>query len=205
MFQPCTRFSQTSLGLRPGNSVVLRMPPGVEAIYREVVITSGLGWVPPLAWLNHAAGAGGFWNGQLVAAGAADVEDFATQIWERYPRVTGAQAAWQRSVDPSAEFATLNDVRVMVLRVLFAHEIGHALQDKHGVSNAGIAGERGADELAGMIAEALGWPSWLDQRMMSLIGCRGSIHVCDHPSPAARVQAYLEGRRQHALRRHFAA
>lgn len=181
--------------------MVVQTPAGVEALYRQIVNTTSLGWVPPLVWLNHAQGAGGFWNGQFVAAGAADVEDFAAQIWARYPRVSSADAAWQQYVDPTAQFATLDDVRVTVLRVLLAHEIGHAVQDKLGRSNAGIEGERGADEIAGMIAEKLGWPAWLDERMMDIIGCRGSVHVCDHPSPTARVQAYLKGR-LHVVRYH---
>ena len=201
MFQRCTHFSRARLSPWRGNSVVIQTPPGVNALYRQIVNTSSLGWVPPLVWLNHASGAGGFWTGQFIAAGAEDMEDFATQIWERYPRVTDAQAAWQQAMDPTAKFATLNDVRLTVLRVLLAHEIGHAIQDKFGRSNAGIAGERGADEIAGMIAEKLGWPSWLDERMMDIIGCRGSIHACDHPSPTVRVQAYLKGR-LHVVRYH---
>lgn len=194
MFQRCAHFSQSSLTQWRGNPVRIQTPAGVEALYRQIVNTSSLGWVPRLVWLNHAAGKGGFWNGQLVAAGEADIEELTAQIWERYPRMTSAEAAWQRYVNPAVPLATREDVRMTVLRVLFAHEIGHAIQDKLGRSNAGIAGERGADEIAGMIAEVLGWPAWLDERMMDIIGCRGSIYVCDHPSPAARVQAYRKGR-----------
>jgi hypothetical protein len=91
------------------------------------------------------------------------------------------------------------DVYAAVVRVLLAHEIGHAVQAKLGVERCGARAEREADRTAGWIAESLGWSEQDDARVLQAGGSSGNAG--SHPSAAARVGAYREGRQWRRARR----
>jgi hypothetical protein len=80
-----------------------------------------------------------------------------------------------------------------VVRVLLAHEIGHAVQARLGIERRGPGAEQQADLTAGWIAEALGWPAGGDALVLAAVGDPGAAG--SHPSASARVAAYREGRR----------
>jgi hypothetical protein len=132
----------------------------------------------PLAWLESAGGRGGFFRGDLVAVGEEDVRRIAHAVMGSY---RGAHA---------------RDVYAAVVRVLLAHEMGHAVQAKLGLERFGPRPEQEADLIAGWIAESLGWPAPSDALVMAVAG--GPSLGGSHPSSSARVAAYHEGR---ALRR----
>lgn len=154
-------------------------PPGARELFQHiasVVRVTGL----PLAWLETAGGRGGFFRGDVVAVGEADVRGLASAVLARLP------VAWPRA-------ALYPEVYATVVRVLLAHEIGHAVQARIGIKRCGPAAEREADLTAGWIAESLGWPERDDAAVMEVAG--SSVPMGSHPSPSARVAAYRAGRR----------
>jgi hypothetical protein len=92
--------------------------------------------------------------------------------------------------------ASAHDVYATVVRVLLAHEAGHAVQAKLGLGRFGPRPEQEADLCAGWIAESLGWSPWGDALVLAAVG--GASLGGSHPSGCARVAAYREGR---AMRR----
>jgi hypothetical protein len=87
------------------------------------------------------------------------------------------------------------------VRVLLAHEVGHAVQRKLRLFDRGVGSEQEADLTAGWIAESLGWPEAADALVLDTAGSRAPHEQASHPSGAARVQAYLDGRRMRRERR----
>jgi hypothetical protein len=155
-------------------------PAGARDLFREVCGVVDVGGLP-LAWLSSAGGCGGFFRGDLVAVGEDDVQ-----------RITA-------SIVGSRGGLHAPDVYAAVVRVLLAHEIGHAVQARLGVERRGPRAEREADLTAGWIAESLGWSEQGDARVLQAGG--GSGAAASHPSAAERVAAYREGRRWRRARR----
>jgi hypothetical protein len=153
-------------------------PPAVRELFACITRAVGIDHLP-LAWLESAGGRGGFFRGDLVAVGEEDVRRLAVAVMgASYPGVHA------------------RDVYAAVVRVLLAHEIGHAVQAKLGLERFGPRPEQEADLIAGWIAESLGWPAAGDALVMAVAG--GPSLNASHPSSSARVTAYHEGR---ALRR----
>ena len=184
---PVDPFTAGSVVVREGAGVVAFRgappPAGVDDLFRRIAGVVHVGGLP-LAWLETAGGRGGFFRGDLVAVGEEDVRRLTSAVLAGLPSLQGA---WVRAPE----------VYAAVVRVLLAHEIGHAVQAKLGVERRGPAAEQGADLTAGWIAEALGWPAWGDAIVLSAAGDPGTG---SHPSPAARVAAYREGRRMRRAR-----
>jgi hypothetical protein len=157
-------------------------PAGVHQLFQHICGVVAVGGIP-LAWLESAGGSGGFFRGDLVAVGEVDLRHITASILSRRPWPAPAAAR----------------VYAAVVRVLLAHEIGHALQAKLGLDRHGLGAERQADVTAGWIAESLGWPAPDDAIVMEAAGSPGPGGP--HPGPAARVAAYREGRRLREARR----
>lgn len=151
-------------------------PVGARELFARIASTvdvSGL----PLAWLETAGGRGGFFRGDLVAVGEADVR-----------AMTGALVARSRG------HADAREVYGAIVRVLLAHEIGHAVQAKLGMRRNGPDAEQEADLTAGWIAESLGWPELGDAMVLDMAGHDALEGMASHPSSARRVGAYRAGR-----------
>jgi len=165
-----------SLHVYPG----IAPPAGVIDLHRRIAGVIGMAPLP-LAWLAHAGGRGGFFRGDLVAVGEADVRALAGAV-------LGGRA-------PASALA--GEAYGAVVRVLLAHEVGHALQARLRLAPLGEGSEREADLTAGWIAESLGWPEADDVLVMAAAGSRAAT---THPSSRARVAAYREGRRRRRAR-----
>ena len=155
-------------------------PPGARELFQHICGVVDIGGIP-LAWLESAGGSGGFFRGDLVAVGerCGDLQRITASIVSR--RRSGP---WP---GPGAQ-----RVYAAVVRVLLAHEIGHAVQAKLGLDRHGLGAERQADVTAGWIAESLGWPEEDDALVMEEAGGHGP--GAPHPGAASRVAAYREGR-----------
>jgi hypothetical protein len=189
-------MSQTALGCFIAPSVVVRegagvvafrgvpAPAGVRELFGRIVEVADVGGLP-LAWLESAGGRGGFFRGDLVAVGEDDVRRLTSAVLAGLPSTHGP---WVRA----------DEVYGAVVRVLLAHEIGHAVQAKLGIERRGARAEQQADLTAGWIAESLGWPAGGDALVLAAVGDPGPEG--SHPSAAARVVAYREGRRMRRAR-----
>jgi hypothetical protein len=196
-------MSQTALGccfgplaLHAANTVVVREgaalmafrsappPEGARALFRRIADSVCVGGLP-LAWLETAGGRGGFFRGDLIAVGEDDVRAMTRAILARLPAL---HRAWAHGAE----------VYAAVIRVVLAHEIGHAVQAKLGTVRHGPRAEQEADLTAGWIAEALGWPAQGDAIVLEAAGAPPTSG--SHPTPAARVAAYHEGRRRRRMR-----
>jgi hypothetical protein len=156
---------------------------------------SGLACRPSFVWVAHAGGSIGFYTPGLIVLGAAEIQALASKIWTEYlERLTPENAHWRRLFGMPV-WSTLSFVQVwwICVRVIMAHELGHARQAEAGDGRGGIFDEGDADEFAGRIAEVLGWDAELDKMVMHAIGCRHGA-ACDHPDPNGRVALY-EGAR----------
>jgi hypothetical protein len=174
--------------IREGASVLafrgLAPPRGARELFQRITRVVQVGKLP-LAWLESAGGRGGFFRGDLVAVGDVDVRDLTVAILARFPRSGG--------------WAFAPEVRDAVVRVLLAHEVGHAVQAKLGLEASGPRAEEEADLTAGWIAESLEWSEWSDALVMEAVG--SPLPGGSHPSPASRLSAYREGRRMRRARR----
>lgn len=145
---------------------------------------------PELLWLEHAGGAGALWLGDAIAIGAADVRRIAVQVVERY---LGLRVLTPReSVTFRGPRYSLASYEAEVIRVLLAHELGHARLHEDNDGNTGRRAELLADVWAGYLAAAMGWQPTLQHLIFHAIGCVGP--ACTHPSPDARMAAYERGR-----------
>lgn len=207
-YQPVTRWTVGAITIVDSATihsfVQAPTPPWVSDLYAQTAASIGVLPPPPLIWVEDAHGYGGVHGGSFIALGAADLQRIATEVWQS--RFTPIPGAWRSLY---AQTATVSELVVAVTKVLMAHELGHAFRARNGIAELGIPEERGADVIAGWIAEQLGWTGWLDEMVMEQIGCHGGATVCGHPSPEGRVMAYREGRglqRSRALQeRHKAA
>lgn len=181
----CGCFLAPSVVIREGAALFafrgVAPPAGARDLYARIAAVAGASGLP-LAWLESAGGRGGFFRGDLVAVGEADVRALASAV---------ATRAWM----PASE------AYAAVVRVLLAHEIGHAVQAKLNLADRGIGSEQEADLTAGWIAESLGWPEAGDALVLDGAGSRAPAERSSHPSSAARVHAYREGRRMRRERR----
>ncbi|MFT3769850.1 MAG: hypothetical protein QM820_30825 [Minicystis sp.] len=155
-------------------------PMGALGLFDRIASVAGMMSLP-LAWLAAAGGRGGFFRGDLVAVGEADVCAMAGAIHAQ-----------------SGGRTRLGDAYAAVVRVLLAHEIGHALQARLGLVDRGAGSEEEADLAAGWIAEALGFPEDDDAAVLDAAGSRAV--ASSHPAAATRVSAYREGRRMRRAR-----
>jgi hypothetical protein len=176
-------FAAPSVVVREGAGIVVfrgvAPPPAVRELFACIARSVGIDHLP-LAWLESAGGRGGFFRGDLVAIGEEDVRRIAASVMA----YRGAHA---------------RDVYAAVVRVLIAHEMGHAVQAKLGLERFGPRPEQEADLVAGWIAESLGWPAPDDALVMAVAGGPSRWGLGgSHPSSSVRVAAYHEGR---ALRR----
>jgi len=153
--------------------------------YQRIVGAAGLRRVPRLVWTWDTGGSIGFYSAteNLIAIGDAEVARLTSEVANGYFRPVRYGGV-----------ITHDGLRLAVVRVVLAHEVGHALQYEQGERGYGIATEGGADDIAGQIAKALGWNAEIDAKIMHAIGCR--TNFCDHPSPAGRVEYYNQGRRR---------
>lgn len=153
-------------------------PVGVRELFQRiaaVVDVQGL----PLGWLATAGGLGGFFRGDLVAVGEADVRGLSAAI---LARLAARRVVW----------ASAPGIYAAVVRVVLAHEVGHAVQAKLGVERHGPRSEREADLTAGWIAESLGWPEHDDALVLEAAG--SPVPSGSHPGAVERVAAYRVGR-----------
>jgi len=169
------------------------IPIGVVNDFEAILRSAELRCRPRLAMLESAGGAVGFHIGGLVALGERDLIDLGQRVMSHF--------AWRRTPAhhvPLLRFGnpnlvTTDEVMQQVVRIVLAHEVGHSWAIQSGNHKAGIAGERVADQFAGMIAQALGWRSDLDALTLAHMGCVGPS--CSHPSPSTRVADYEHARR----------
>jgi hypothetical protein len=185
---PLASVAARSVLVREGARVIafrgVPSPSGARELFQRIASVVRVGRLP-LAWLESAGGRGGFFRGDLVAVGDADVRELTVTILARFPRSGG--------------WAFAPEVRDAVVRVLLAHEVGHAVQAKLGLEASGPRAEQEADLTAGWIAESLGWSAWSDALVLEAVG--SPLPGGSHPSPAARLGAYREGRRMRRARR----
>ncbi len=167
-------------------------PSWGSALYQQIADVASVPNIPILVWLREAGGYGGFFAHHYIAVGEKDVREIAERVCQR--RFVPVPSEWM-GLFPNA--TTKNDVSHAAFRVLLAHELGHAFRSRTGTASIGIPEEAGADVITGWIAEALGWPAWIDELIMAEIGCLGTEDVCGHPSPEGRVNAYRQGRQSH--------
>ncbi|APR79682.1 Hypothetical protein A7982_05029 [Minicystis rosea] len=158
-------------------------PVGAPELFDHIVSAVDVAGIP-LLWLETAGGRGGFFRGDLVAVGEQDVRHMAASVMAR----AGGHAL---------------EVYAAVVRVLLAHEIGHAVAAKIGLVERGVGSELEADLTAGFIAESLGFPEHEDALVLDTAGSRAPAEVSTHPSSMARVAAYREGRRLRRARAGF--
>jgi hypothetical protein len=165
-------------------------PAWVATLYGKLHVQAELVCRPELLWLEHAGGAGALWLGDAIAVGVADVRRIAIELVERY---LGLRVLTPReSLVYRGPRHSLAEYEAEVIRVLLAHELGHARlhQDQNG--SLGVREELLADVWAGYLASAMGWDPSLHHLIFHSIGCVGP--ACTHPSPDARMAAYVRGR-----------
>ena len=179
----------SSIIIREGAGVIafrgIAPPAGAWELFQRIAGVVELGELP-LAWLETAGGRCGFFRGDLVAVGELDVRRLTGAVLGRLPAAGRARAR------PPEVYAA-------VVRVLLAHEVGHAVQAKLGIERLGQRAEQEADLTTGWIAESLGWPEHDDALVMETVG--SPVPAGSHPGPALRVAAYREGRRMRRARR----
>ena len=172
-------------------------PGWVRAVYARILAATGLHCRPQLIWVKNAGGAGGLYLGDAIVVGAADVRRIAITVVERYlglkPLTPYEVLYSQEPTYPLAMF------KREVLRVLLAHELGHALLHQYQQRSGDVHEELRADVWVGRIAQALNWEPGLQRLILHAIGCRLGP-ACTHPSPQARVAAYDRGRMQQRQR-----
>jgi hypothetical protein len=169
-----------------------QLPDFAVEAYRKLAPTVNLRCLPHLVPLEHAAGAGGFYAGGVIAFGLADLEDLADRM-ANYFATVDPQEEWRLRAFEPHRLITAQDRLTAAMTALLAHELGHAVGAQWQVSKFGVPEEVQADELAGQMAGALCTRSELDRAFFHAIGCT-SPRGCTHPHPEARVQAYDRGR-----------
>jgi hypothetical protein len=165
-------------------------PAWVFELYEELHVQAELACLPELLWLEHAGGAGALWLGDAIAVGAAGVRRIAITLVERYLGLRVLSA--RESLSYRGPRYSLADYEAEVIRVLLAHELGHARLHEDQEGSTGRRAELLADVWAGYLAAAMDWDPALQHLIFHAIGCVGP--ACTHPSPDARMAAYERGR-----------
>ncbi len=166
-------------------------PRGVRRLYERILDHTELECRPQLVWLRHAGGAGGFYLGNAIAIGAADMRAIARELANSD---IGIRRIWSHGPYYLSPRYSLAELELEVIRCVLAHEVGHAVAYHSGTSQgvSSVRVELQADIAAGAIAESMGWDGDLQRQVFHLIGCLGP--ACTHPSPDARRKAYEFGR-----------
>jgi len=184
------------IGVWPAMEIhrIAPLPAGLSELYNEIFDASGLHCRPQLAWIADAGGRLGFYAHGLVALGAKDMTDLATNVWTKYlTHLSVHDAYWAQLSGECVYTLSFEQVWWICVRLLLAHELGHARQAECGDGRHGIAAETDADDFAARIAQVLGWDASLDALVMHAIGCTSGT-ACGHPSPDGRVAVYRRAR-----------
>ena len=159
--------------------------------YAEMARALGFSRPPALRWKASAEGSTGLHSsGQhLIVIGEDDLRQRVAETSRRHlvPIRPGNEWRYAHVFTPAELYRTH-------ARVVMAHELGHAARAREGLTAIGIYEERGADRVAGWVAEVFGWKARGDELVMDALGCREAAWACTHDNPAQRVRTYHLGR-----------
>jgi hypothetical protein len=140
---------------------------------------------------------GGLFSPGLVVIGARDVreiaEGFVDRRFERIPPHL-LEWYWRLGLRVVSRSQLVHEVTPTVTCALAVHEFGHAMDHEAGSHLLGVAAERRADYLGGILSERLGWQDEREQWIFDEIGCRGPAASCQHARPETRRADFNAGR-----------
>lgn len=155
---------------------------------------------PELHVLEHADDAGGFFQAgrevDIIAIGLADVRGIAAEMMSQLPR-----ADVRTILRGGCRVVLYEEVLNVAATLLIGHELGHLIEIERNTADGTVAEEWRADRWAGEFAERAGVDRHLGALFFNILGCKDGPQQCTHPDPAARVNAYLEGRARVVARR----